>query len=125
MKSGEKPDPNVSSTFDNLQQRSNKQKQNVFMDKDNDETKTDIFDSIDGQQHATIGDVERQMTQKLGCSELTRIHIEEMMKQIAGQDPDSLDFWVTDINDEQHAESRRRSVQLPMFIAEADIQIAD
>jgi hypothetical protein len=32
------------------------------MDKDADETKTDFFESIDGQQHATIEDVERQMT---------------------------------------------------------------
>ncbi|KAA6371488.1 MAG: hypothetical protein EZS28_032984, partial [Streblomastix strix] len=73
----------------------------------------------------TLQDIERQLTTRQTVSERTQTLMAKVLEAITGVQASEIDFWRTNILNEQNFESQRREIQYPSLLTIISVPVPD
>ncbi|KAA6370093.1 MAG: hypothetical protein EZS28_034379 [Streblomastix strix] len=73
----------------------------------------------------TLQDIERQLTPRQAISERTQMVMTKVLEALTGVQANEIDFWATNILDEQNGEARRREIQCPSLLPVTSVPVPD
>ncbi|KAA6382907.1 MAG: hypothetical protein EZS28_021568 [Streblomastix strix] len=80
---------------------------------------------LQSEQHPTLQDIERQYTPRQAVSERTQALMAKVLEAMTGVQASEIDFWATNILDEQNGEARRREIQYPSLLPITSVPVPD
>ncbi|KAA6370075.1 MAG: hypothetical protein EZS28_034400, partial [Streblomastix strix] len=75
--------------------------------------------------HPTLQDIERQLSPRQAVSERTQTLMAKVLEAMTGVHANEIDFWATNILDEQNGEARRREIQCPSLQPVTSVPVPD
>ncbi|KAA6383114.1 MAG: hypothetical protein EZS28_021355, partial [Streblomastix strix] len=73
----------------------------------------------------TLQDIKRQLTLKQAVSEKTQTLMAKVLVAMTGVQMKEIDFWDTNIPDQQNGEARRREIQCPSLLPAKSVPVPD
>ncbi|KAA6381191.1 MAG: hypothetical protein EZS28_023283 [Streblomastix strix] len=80
---------------------------------------------LQAELQPTLQDIERQLTPRQAISERTQMVMTKVLEAMTGVQANEIDFWATNILDEQNGEARRREIQCPSLLPVTSVPVPD
>ncbi|KAA6369964.1 MAG: hypothetical protein EZS28_034509 [Streblomastix strix] len=80
---------------------------------------------LQAELQPTLQDIERQLTPRQAVSERTQMVMAKVLEAMTGVQANEIDFWATNILDEQNGEARRREIQCPSLLPVTSTPVPD
>ncbi|KAA6402915.1 MAG: hypothetical protein EZS28_001556 [Streblomastix strix] len=80
---------------------------------------------LQAELQPTLQDIERQLTPRQAVSERTQALMAKILEATTGVQASEIDFWATNILDEQNGEARRRQIQCPQLLPITSVPVSD
>ncbi|KAA6389246.1 MAG: hypothetical protein EZS28_015227 [Streblomastix strix] len=112
-----KPEPSEPGLFVNFDSPKFTTKTPVATAIEKPEMGDEIGKFLQSELQPTLQDIERQLTPRQAVSERTQMLMAKVSEAMTGVQASEIDFWATNILDEQNGEARRREIQCPSLLA--------
>ncbi|KAA6360253.1 MAG: hypothetical protein EZS28_044220, partial [Streblomastix strix] len=80
---------------------------------------------LQAELHPTLQYIERQLTARQVVSERTQMVMAKVLEAMTGVQANEIDFWATNILDEQNGEARRWEIQCPSLLHVTSVPVPD
>ncbi|KAA6390572.1 MAG: hypothetical protein EZS28_013904 [Streblomastix strix] len=80
---------------------------------------------LQAELQPTLQDIERQLTPRQAISERTQMVMAKVSEAMTGVQANEIDFWATNILDEQNGEARRREIRCPSLLHVTSVSVPD
>ncbi|KAA6383878.1 MAG: hypothetical protein EZS28_020595, partial [Streblomastix strix] len=80
---------------------------------------------LQSELQPTLQDIERQLTPGQAVSGRTQTPMANVLEAMTGVQASEIDFWATNILDEQNGEARRREIQCPSLLPITSVPVPD
>ncbi|KAA6359834.1 MAG: hypothetical protein EZS28_044640, partial [Streblomastix strix] len=80
---------------------------------------------LQAELQPTLQDIERQLTPRQAVSERSQMLMAKGFEAMTGVQANEIDFWATNILDEQNGEARRREIQCPSQLPIISVPVPD
>ncbi|KAA6356877.1 MAG: hypothetical protein EZS28_047595, partial [Streblomastix strix] len=105
-----KPEPSGPGLFVNFDPPKFTAKTSVATAIEQPEMGDEIGKFLQAELQPTLQDIERQLTPRQAVSERTQTLMAKVLEAMTGVQANEIDFWATNILDEQNGEARRREI---------------
>ncbi|KAA6380049.1 MAG: hypothetical protein EZS28_024423 [Streblomastix strix] len=80
---------------------------------------------LQAELQPTLQDIEQQLKPKEAVNERTQMLMAKVLEAMTGVQANEIDFWATNILDEQNGEARRREIQCPSLLLITSVPVPD
>ncbi|KAA6377975.1 MAG: hypothetical protein EZS28_026500 [Streblomastix strix] len=80
---------------------------------------------LQAELQPTLQDIERQLTPRQAVSERTQTLMARVLEAMTNMQAIEIDFWATNILDEQNGEAQRRESQRPSLLPVTSVPVPD
>ncbi|KAA6359601.1 MAG: hypothetical protein EZS28_044872, partial [Streblomastix strix] len=120
-----KPEPSEPGLFVNFETPKFTTKTPVATAVEQPEMGVEIGKFLQAELQPTLQDIERQLTPRQAVSERTQMVMAKVLEAMTGVQANEIDFWATNILDEQNGEARRREIQCPSLLPVTSVPVPD
>ncbi|KAA6390957.1 MAG: hypothetical protein EZS28_013515 [Streblomastix strix] len=120
-----KPEPSEPGLFVNFETPKFTTKTPVTTAIEQPEMGDEIGKFLQAELQPTLQDIERQLSPRQAISDRTQILNAKVFGAMTGVQANEIDFWATNILDEQNGEARRREIQCTSLLPVTSVPVPD